>query len=247
MDNNRKVKVLVIDDEKIVRDFLARVLSMQAIEIKTVEDGFEAIEAVKQEKFDLAFIDIRMPGMNGLETFRELKKIDPDLKYAMMTGYSVDELLEIARAEGVNNFFRKPFDINSINLFLKSYAQDLPREKALNILVIDDDKNIRTFFKTLLKDKAYTVTTADSVGQAQEKIMKENFDLVFLDVVLNDLNGIDFYLEVKKVKPDLDIILMTGYPEKTLGLEELDIQKCLYKPFDISKIFSEIVRSRHSK
>ena len=247
MNNNRKAKVLIVDDEKIVRDFLARVLSMQGIEIKTAEDGFKAIEAVKQEKFDLAFIDIRMPGMNGLETFRELKKIDPDLKYAMMTGYSVDELLESARGEGVNNFFKKPFDINSINMFLKSYAQDLPREKPLNILVIDDDKNILAFFKTLLKNEMYTVTMVDSVGQAREKIRKENFDLVFLDVVLNDNNGIDFYLEVKKVKPDLDIILMTGYPEKTLGLERLDIQKCLYKPFDINKIFSEIGRSRDTK
>ncbi len=247
MNTNKNVKALVVDDEKIVRDFLARILSIQAIEVKTVEDGLKAVEAVKQEKFDLAFLDIRMPGMNGLETFRELKKIDPDLKYVMMTGYSVDELLENARAEGVTNFFKKPFDINSINMFLKSYAQDLPQKKSLNILVIDDDKNILAFFKTLLKDKTYTIATAASVEEAQEKIGKENFDLVFLDVVLNDKNGIDFYLEIKKIKPDLDIILMTGYPEKTLGLEQLDIKKCLYKPFDINKIFSEIGRSRDSK
>lgn len=247
MDTNKNVKVLVVDDEKIVRDFLSRILSIQAIEVKTAEDGLKAIEAVKQEKFDLAFLDIRMPGMNGLETFRELKKIDPDLKYVMMTGYSVDELLENARAEGVANFFKKPFDINSINIFLKSYAQELPQKKSLNILVVDDDKNILTFFKTLLKDKAYTVTSASSVEEAQEKIGKENFDLVFLDVVLNDKNGIDFYLEIKKIKPDLDVILMTGYPEKTLNLEQLDIKKCLYKPFDINKIFSEINRSQDSK
>lgn len=247
MNNNRKIKVLVVDDEKIVRDFLARILSLQAIEVKTVEDGLKAVEAVKLEKFDLAFLDIRMPGINGLETFRELKKIDANLKYVMMTGYSVDELLENARAEGVVNFFKKPFDINSVNMFLKSYVQDLPPKKVLNILVVDDDKNILVFFKTLLKDKMYTVTTADSFAQAQEKIGKENFDLVFLDVVLNDKNGIDFYLEAKKIKPDLDIILMTGYPEKTSNLEQLDIQKCLYKPFDINKIFSEIGRSQDLK
>ncbi len=120
MVNDKKIKVLVVDDEQIVRDFLLRLLTLKSAIVKIVEDGFRAIEIVRQEKFDIVFLDVKMPQMNGLETFRELKKIDPQAKYVMMTGYAVDELLEQAEQEGAAHSIRKPFDIDQINSLLES-------------------------------------------------------------------------------------------------------------------------------
>lgn len=93
MEEKKNIKVLVADDEKLVRDFLMRILSLQSVPAKAVEDGLKAIEAVKQEKFDLAFLDIRMPNMDGLSTYAEMKKISPELKCVFMTGYALEESL----------------------------------------------------------------------------------------------------------------------------------------------------------
>jgi DNA-binding NtrC family response regulator len=122
MDSDRKIKVLVVDDEQVVRDFLGRFLTLKSAIVRIAEDGFRAIEVFRQEKFDLVFLDVKMPQMDGLETFRELKKIDPQAKCIMMTGYAVDDLLEQAEQEGAAQSIKKPFDINQITSLLERYA-----------------------------------------------------------------------------------------------------------------------------
>jgi len=71
------LKVLVVDDEKVIRDFLSRFLSLQLAQVKTASDGEAAIELAKTEEFDLVFLDIRMPKMNGLELIKAVREIDP--------------------------------------------------------------------------------------------------------------------------------------------------------------------------
>lgn len=111
----KKLKVLIVDDEKVVRDFLIRILSLQPVESKAVDDGFKAIEAVKNELFDLVFLDIRMPKMDGLKVYGELKKINPELNCVFMTGYALEEsLLDKTKQPGII-CLKKPFqDINQI-------------------------------------------------------------------------------------------------------------------------------------
>ena len=108
MSNKKTIKALVVDDEKVVRDFLSRFLTSEDIETKTVEDGFKAIEAAKKEKFDIVFLEISM--FNGIEVLRELKKITPDSVYVVMAAYLTDDLWEKAKKEGVSICFKKPFE-----------------------------------------------------------------------------------------------------------------------------------------
>lgn len=111
MAQERILNILVVDDEAVVRDFLSRFLSLLPIKVKVVEDGQKALEAVKEEVFDLLFLDIRMPGMNGLELFSRIKKINPAVRCVFMTGYASaeEELLAMVKQEGVL-CLRKPFD-----------------------------------------------------------------------------------------------------------------------------------------
>ncbi len=121
MADKKTIKVLVVDDEKVVRDFLTRILSMQSMEAKAAEDGVKAVAAAQQEKFDLVFLDIRMPNMDGIKAYSELKKIDPGLKCIFMTGYALEEsLLDKTKLPGVI-CLRKPFqDINQIKQAIDS-------------------------------------------------------------------------------------------------------------------------------
>jgi len=114
MSDKKNLKALIVDDEKIVRDFLARFLKLEGVESAQAEDASQAIKAMRAEKFDMIFLDIRIPGMNGLELFRRLKKIDTGGKYIMMTGYAMDDILKEAEREGAIASLKKPFEIKEI-------------------------------------------------------------------------------------------------------------------------------------
>jgi DNA-binding NtrC family response regulator len=121
MTAESKIKILVVDDEKLIRDLLQKVLSLQGLDVRTVPDGHQAAALAKQERFDLAFVDMRMPLMNGPETVRALKEANPQTKYIMMTGYAVEGLLSEADKEGVLLSLQKPFNIGEIVAFIKDF------------------------------------------------------------------------------------------------------------------------------
>ena len=115
MNQEKKLKALVVDDEKVVRDFFLRFLSLESVEATAVEDGLQAVEALKKETFDLAFLDIRMPKKNGWETFGEVNKLAPNMFCVFMTGYASEvEILQKIEKLGVI-CLKKPFeDLNQL-------------------------------------------------------------------------------------------------------------------------------------
>lgn len=121
--NIRKIKVLVVDDEKIVRDFFKRFLPLLGLEVRDAENGYKAMEAVKLNKFDLYFIDVRMPGLDGLETYRGIRQLHPNAAVVMITGYAVEDILEKAQREGVRCHIHKPFDINQIKEVINKISE----------------------------------------------------------------------------------------------------------------------------
>jgi len=232
----KKIRVLVADDEKIVRDFFSRLLSLRGLEVVCAEDGYKAVELAKEGNFELFFLDVKMPGMDGLETFRKIRQINPNAVVVMMTGYIAENILEQAQKEGAYGSIRKPFDISEIkDIVDRAGKEELKR--ALNVLVIDDDQAVLDFFARLLKEKNHKCKLARDKEEALGAARGEKFDLVFLDLVLKDLNGIEFYKEIKELLPEATIVVITGYPHKVKEIEgALEIAGCLYKPFEIDKV-----------
>ncbi|MFH0828226.1 MAG: response regulator [Candidatus Omnitrophota bacterium] len=247
MAEKQVMNILIVDDEKVVRDFLSRLLSFKDIIPKTAESGLEAIEMMKKEIFDFVFLDVRMPGMDGVQALKELKKINSGAKYVMMTGYSVDDLLEEAKKEDIFASIKKPFDVNQIITFVIKQAQERHAEKV-SIMVIDDDKNILDFFKRLLTDNIYNLHLFSSADSALEKLKKQDFDLIFLDVFLGEVNGIELYSRIREIRPKAQVVFITGNFENIKDdIKKLDVQGCLFKPFEIDKIFSEIDKVKNVK
>ncbi|MDP2928277.1 MAG: response regulator [Candidatus Omnitrophota bacterium] len=118
-----KIRALIVDDEKIVRDFFKRLLAFLGVEALDADSGASAIELVRQKKFDLFFIDVRMPELNGLDTYRQIRKLDPEATVVMMTGYAVEEILKVAQKEGAFCHIHKPFDITEIKDIITKISQ----------------------------------------------------------------------------------------------------------------------------
>lgn len=134
MGEIKNIKVLIVDDEKVVRDFLVRFLSLCSVEPIAVENGLQAIEAVKKDSIDLVFMDIRMPGMDGLETLAEIKKINPNIKCAFMTGYAIEAESLLTKNPGTI-CLKKPFED------LKKIQEVIDKFKEENFIAAVADKH----------------------------------------------------------------------------------------------------------
>lgn len=106
------VSILVVDDEESMRGIFERHFSGESFSLDTVENGTKAIEKVRIKDYDIAFIDIVMPGINGYRAFCEMKKISPNLKAVMITGYSEESIIKACLKEGAYACLHKPFSLD---------------------------------------------------------------------------------------------------------------------------------------
>jgi len=227
-----KANILVVDDLRNIRLTLGAILEEAGHKIIAVENGYEAIEAAQKTHFDIIFMDIKMPGINGVQTFREVKKIDPKAAVIMMTAYSVEDLVKEALEEGAYAIIHKPFDMDRIIAIIEELlAQTL-------ILVVDDQFADRETLKGILEDKGYKVATAKDGAEAIGMVKSKHFDIIFLDVKLPDMTGVQVFEQVKHIDPQAAVIMMTGYSVEDLvrGAVEQGAYTCIYKPFDIEKV-----------
>lgn len=106
--------VLVVDDEDGVRASLAANLELEGYEVIEAVDGVEAVATFRQRPFDMAITDVRMPKMNGVEAFREMKRLRPEVPVVMMTAFATEGLLDEALVEGAFAVVYKPFPMRQI-------------------------------------------------------------------------------------------------------------------------------------
>ena len=101
-------KVLVVDDDPVIAKSFDRVLSGKGYAVITARDGSEALQKLRDEKYDVVFTDIKMPGMSGIEVAEKIRATQPWLPVVIVTGYGTDENEARAEAAGVSGFLRKP-------------------------------------------------------------------------------------------------------------------------------------------
>ncbi len=104
-------KILVVDDDKSIRDLLTKAFGEKGYTVKTAESGEAALEILKNGNFQLQFLDLQLPGMNGIELCRRIREDNPAAVLIAMTGYvSVFHLVE-CRDAGFDDYFVKPFNV----------------------------------------------------------------------------------------------------------------------------------------
>ena len=113
------LSVLVVDDDLDAAEGLSDVLEMSGHSTVIATSGYEALEAFPRQFFDAVFMDVQMPGMNGVDCFLEIKAIRPDTKVIMMTGYAVEDSLERAVNNGAAGVIHKPFPVHIVTEALR--------------------------------------------------------------------------------------------------------------------------------
>jgi two-component system response regulator PilR (NtrC family) len=110
-------RVLIVDDERSMRELLSIVLRRDGYDVLTAEDGASAVELLKQQRFDILITDIRMPQMNGVDLLREAKKIAPDIVSIVMTAFaSTDTAVEALRLGAADYVHKSPNAASELRL-----------------------------------------------------------------------------------------------------------------------------------
>ncbi len=109
-----KGKILVVDDNEDLCEMLKDILEMEEFEVAIALDGSEALNKAKDTDFDVVLMDVKMPEMNGVETFRKFKEISPDTPVIMITAYAVEKLIKEARHLGAYAALKKPFNMDEL-------------------------------------------------------------------------------------------------------------------------------------
>ena len=233
-----KAKILIVDDNLSLCKTMALVLKRKGHEVSTANDGFEAIATVKNESFDIVFMDIKMPVMNGVETYKKIKKINDKIIIIMMTAYAVEDLIQDALKEGAYAVIYKPLKFDNI---LKLIEETKISKKGGLIMIVDDDPGFCTTLKNIFVKKGYEVGISNSGEDAITSAHEKSYDLIFIDMKLPCLNGLETYLALKKINPELVAIVMTAYHKEMDDLVQEALNSsaytCLKKPLNIEDMF----------
>jgi DNA-binding NtrC family response regulator len=237
MDNS--TKILVVDDEKNMRVTLAAILEDKGYSITTADTGEKAVELCEREKFDIVIMDVRMPGMGGVEAFRQIRQHKEGVKVILMSAYGVDNLKRAALDEGAIAFLSKPLDLpRMFNLI--SEAHDTA------ILVVENDQGEADRMEGNLREHGYRVTVTPSPHDALELVEQIRFDIILIDYGLPSMNGLDLYLAIKRITPTTVAILMTDLKAEFEQIAKEAISQTAYtvlkKPLDLDDLLGLLQR-----
>lgn len=239
-DASKKLeKILIVDDEENMRRTLADILIDEGYSVSTAATGEEAIKLCSKALHGIILMDVRMPGIDGVEAFRQIRRHQEGVRVILMSAYSVDDLKTIALDEGAIAFLSKPLDLDQvINL--------IGEVKDTAILVVEDDEQTAELLRANLRRQGYRVTIAKSSHGALELVEQIRFDLIFLDANLPSMNGLELYLAIKKITPTAVAIMISDMEKEFEEIAREAVRRNAYtivrKPLDIDHILGLLQR-----
>jgi two-component system response regulator AtoC len=127
-------KILVVDDEVFIRELLFEFLTREDYEVVLADCGEKAVELIKSQPVGVALIDLKMPGIDGIETLKKIKEEDPDTLSIIMTGYPTLESSIEALRSGAYDYVVKPFKLNELKSSLEKALHECKLKKEIGEL-----------------------------------------------------------------------------------------------------------------
>lgn len=115
-------KLLIVDDQYGIRILLNEVFQKEGYQTFQASNGMQALQIVEQDRPDLVLLDMKIPGMDGIEILKRLKEMDQTIEVFIMTAYGELDMIQQAKDLGARTHFAKPFDIDEIRAAVKAQA-----------------------------------------------------------------------------------------------------------------------------
>jgi two-component system, NtrC family, response regulator HydG len=238
MTRRSEPRILVVDDDPDICDNLSDILCDLGYQVDTAHDGPSALELVGRRPYDVALLDLKMPGMDGLTLYREIKKQRAGMVSLFVTAFAGAATAEEALSAGAWKVLAKPVDFSKL-LQLVEEALDQPF-----VLVVDDDRDLCENLWDLLRDRGFRVCLAHDLQNAAEKLRDLSFEVVLIDMKIPNGDGGSVFRMVRDSNPESRTVLITGY---RADMDQLVTQLLAegadavqYKPFHIPDLIETL-------
>jgi len=234
----RRLKILIVDDDADAADSLAELFEMENHSVTVAYSGEQAIAAYLSVDFDVAFMDIMMPGKNGVESFFEIRKLKPDAQVYMMTGYSVEQLVKQAIDHGALGVIGKPVEPRKVLAMLDDIKPDGI------VLIAEDDPDFGPQLEEVISTSGFNCKLVKSGDEALKTVSEQVVDVMILDLNLPVIDGIEVYTQLQKKNREIPTIIITGHgaehAQSLATMRDISVTGILNKPFDPSVLLSKL-------
>jgi CheY-like chemotaxis protein len=230
--------ILVVDDDMDTCRNLADILTDLGYRVDVAHDGLSALELVRQNPYDVALLDYKMPGMDGLTLYREIKKLRAGTVAIVVTAYAGGGTAEEALAAGAWQVVPKPVDFPKLlRLVDEALGQPL-------VLVVDDDPDLCATLWDLFRERGYRVSLAHGEREAGSQLAETTFQAVLIDMKLPEGDGATVFRLVRQANPQARTIIITGHrtemDEQVRQMAQEGADAVCYKPFDVARLLDTL-------
>lgn len=199
-------KILIVDDEPRIRDLCARVLEKEEYEVDLAKDAESALDLLKEKSYNLVFLDLKLPGMNGLELLKRIKAEHPGMEVIMITGYATIETAVKAIKLGAYDYVTKPFDIHLLRLVTQRCLEKQRLYNEINGLK-EYDRLKSEFVSNVSHELRTPLTSISGAIELLQRRMKDETETKLLSVTVNNtrrmINLVNELLDFSKIEKNV--------------------------------------------
>ena len=233
-------RLLVVDDDLDTRANLADILSDVGYDVRTALDGASALRLLDEHAFDIVLLDLKMPDMDGLQLYRELKRRSASTVAILITGFADTETRQLADQLGVWRIMPKPVNVSAL-LPLISEAAEQPL-----LLIVDDDRDFCASLFDVLRERSFRVGIAVTAAEAVQQMSRHEFPILLVDWRLPDADGLQLLEQIRQQYPQARTMLLTGHrAELGQRIEQTTlhgVDVCFYKPLEMDEFLGTLQR-----
>lgn len=200
-------RILIVDDERAMVRTLSDLFRMSGWECVGAHTGEEAVAAVQREGFSLVLMDIKMPGLSGVEALMQIRELRPEQRVILMTAYTAGELIAQALEHGALRVLPKPVVVPE----LMRYVEEVHQESC-PVLLVDDDPLFLKTIGDVLRTRGHAVVEAENLDRAVKEMADRKPCVVALDLRIGTQQPMDSILAIREIDPSVTLILFSGYP-----------------------------------
>jgi DNA-binding NtrC family response regulator len=237
--------LLVVDDEPDTCANLSDIFTDLGCEVDVAYDGLSALALIAKKAYDVALLDLKMPGMSGLDLYRRIRELSAGTVAIVVTAYAASDTAKAVTDAGAWKIVSKPIDLTVLHRLV-----DEALEEPL-ILVVDDDTDLCDSLWDVFREQGLRVCLAHDGGSAAQRLAQRDYRVVVVDMKLPATHGAAVLQQVKEMNPAARTILITGHRCEMDQLVHQALQSgaeaVCYKPFDMDVLLQTVVRFAKSK
>lgn len=235
-------RILIVDDNEMMARTLYDIFSFQGFAPDVAHSAEEALDRVREQRYLCVVSDIRMPGLNGVDMYREMKAIVPGIPVILMTAYTNDLLIQQGLDEGVLGVLSKPLDMQRLMEVLEVIGE------APSAVVVDDDPAFAQALADILpRHGVHVRTTANP--DALPALLTSPHQVVILDLDLGTTDGVAVLTRLTRQRPGITVILVTAYGTELRDLVEEGLRRgaiaSFDKPLNVDALLDTIQQARN--